>query len=133
MKLSEALETRKIGYEGSRPDYQIHDPNPNILMLDKDYSYDGNGKSVLGFNLNYLDGLNKRDKSKLLKRINKVDNSVLELGAVKAWIRTLLNKGVYDNLSVNKKIERYQELVKQFPELKKIIRRYKYSAISKGM
>jgi hypothetical protein len=133
MKLREALETRKIKYKGSRETYKIHDPNPNVLILDKDYSYDGNGKSVLGFNLNYLDGLNEKDKNSLLQRVNKLDNEVLDIKGLKSWLRSIFKVGDYEDISKDKKILRYKELVKKFPELKKAIRRYKYVAIEGKM
>ena len=133
MKLSEALETRKIGYEGSRPDYQIHDYTPNVLTIDKAYNVDGNGNSVLGFNLNYLDKLSAKEKKQLIKRVNELDNKILNIGAIKGWLKILFNRGDYEGLTTDKKIERYQEIVKKFPELKKIIRRYKHSAITKGI
>ena len=133
MTLNEALETHAIGYKGTRPDYQIHDHNPNVLMLDKDYNVDGHGNSVLGFNFNYLNELTAKQKKSLLARINKVDNKVLNINAAKAFLRKLMRKGDYKGLSKDKKIERYRRLVKDFPELKKVIRRYKYDGITKGV
>jgi len=132
MKLSEALETKKIGYLGSRPDYQVHDYNPSVLTIDKAYNVDGNGESVLGFNLNYLDNLSEKEKKQLVKKVNQLDNKIINVGAIKGWLRALFNTGDYDGLSIDKKVERYQEIVKKFPQLKKIIRRYKKSAIVRG-
>lgn len=129
MKLSEALEARKIKYKGTRPDYEIHDSSPNVLILDKDYNVDGNGKSVLGFNLNYLDSLDAKAKKKLIQKVSQLDNKILDLGALKAWLRAVLNVGDYDDLTKDQRIKRYQEIVRQFPELKKAIRRYKYDGI----
>jgi len=132
MKLDEALQLKKLAYTGTRKGYDIHDDNPNVLILDDDYKHDGNGRSILGFNLNYLDELSASDKRKLVRSINGVDNKVLDIKGVKAWIRHRFNKGDYEGLSKNKKIERYKKLVKEFPELKKVIRRYKYDGISGG-
>jgi hypothetical protein len=129
MKLFEALEHKKIAYKGSRPNYKIHDGHPNVLIIDPDYSYDGHGKSILGMNLNYLDQLTEKQKKQLIAKVNKIDATVINMGAIKTWLRTLFNRGDYDGLTVDKKIERYRKMVKNFPELKKVIRRYKYSAI----
>lgn len=129
MKLSEALEVQTIRYEGSRPDYEINDPNPTMLIIDKDYNVDGNGKSILAFNLNYLDTMAQRDKRRLVTKINRVDNRVLGIGPIKAWLRSIFNTGDYQDLSKEERIKRYKKIVDEFPELKKIIRRYKYSAI----
>lgn len=131
MTLNEALEMRKLSYEGSRADYEIHDHEPNVLILDKDYNVDGNGRSVLGFNLNYLDNLSAKQKRNLLRQINKLDNKILDIKGLKSWLKTIFNKGDYE-LSKDKRIERYKKIVAEFPELKKAIRRYKYSAIAKG-
>jgi len=125
MKLEGALEHKKINYKGSRIEYIIHDKNPNILMLDVKYKDD----SILGFNLNYLDQLTEKQKKQLIAKVNKIDATVINMGAIKTWLRTLFNRGDYDGLTVDKKIERYRKMAKNFPELKKVIRRYKYSAI----
>lgn len=132
MNLVEALQLKKLAYNGTRKEYDIHDSNPNVLILDNDYKYDGKGRSILGFNLNYLDKLSEADKRKLVRSINKLDNKVLDIKGVKAWIRHRFNKGDYKGLSTDKKIERYKKLIKEFPELKKVIRRYKYEGITGG-
>jgi len=129
MKLEEALQTRKIKYKGTRPEYEIHDDKPNVLILDDDYKYDGHGRSILGFNLNYLDELSASDKRKLVRSVNRVDNKILDIKGVKAWVSRIFNRGDYKGLSRDKKIERYKKIVKEFPELKKIIRRYKYEGM----
>jgi hypothetical protein len=129
MNLSEALRVKKIGYVGTRPNYEIHDSKPRVLTLDPEYNVDGKGRSILGFNLNYLDELSSSEKKSLVKRINQLDNKILNIEGVKAWLRSAFNRGDYKDLSVNKKIERYQKLVEKFPELRKIIRRYKYDGI----
>lgn len=130
MRLDEALEHKKIVYNGSRLTYKIHDHNPNIIILDPDYSYDSHGKSVLGFNTNYLNTLTEKQKKQLIAKINKIDAKVINMSAIKTWLRTLFNRGDYEDITVDKKIERYRKMVKNFPELKKVIRRYKYSAIA---
>jgi len=131
MKLEEALQIKKLGYKGTRPEYEIHDSKPKVLILDKNYNVDSHGNSVLGFNLNYLDELGKKDKVSLVKKINNLDNKILNIKGVKAWLRRMFNYGDYEGLSIEKKIERYKRIIKEFPELKKIIRRYKYSGITK--
>lgn len=130
MKLSEALEVQTARYEGSRPSYDINDPNPTMLIIDKNYNVDGNGKSVLAFNLNYLDSMGQKDKRRLITKVNNVDNKVLGIGPIKAWLRSIFNTGDYQNLSKDERIKRYKKIVSEFPELKKIIRRYKHSAIA---
>jgi hypothetical protein len=133
MKLSEALETRKIAYKGSRKDYTIHDSSPNVLIIDKDYNVDGNGNSVLGFNLNYLDDMDAKAKKKLIQKVNKLDNEVLNLSDLKAFLRSILKIGDYKDLTKEQRIKRYREIIKEFPELKKAIRRYKHDAIIGGI
>jgi hypothetical protein len=129
MKLSEALEVKKAIYTGTRPDYNIHDPQPTMLIIDKDYNVDGNGKSVLAFNLNYLDNMPDGEKQSLISKVNKVDNKILGIGPIKAWLKSIFSTGDYKNLSKKEKIKRYKEITRKFPELKKIIRRYKYTGI----
>lgn len=129
MKLSEALEVQSTVYTGTRPNYNINDPTPTMLIIDKNYNVDGNGKSVLAFNLNYLDTLPETEKNSLINRVNKVDNKVLGIGPIKAWLRSIFNKGDYERLSKDQKIKRYEKITKEFPELKNIIRRYKYKGI----
>jgi hypothetical protein len=128
MKLSEAMEVQTFGYGGTRPDYEINDNHPSVLIIDKDYNIDGNGKSVLGFNLNYLDSMSQKEKRRLVSKVNKVDNKIQDLNAIKSWLRSILNAGDYE-ISGAKKLKRYKEVVKKFPELKKAIRRYKYTGI----
>lgn len=130
MNLDEALQLKKLAYKGTRRDYEIHDGNPNVLILDDDYKHDSHGRSILGFNLNYLDELSASDKRKLVRSVNKVDNKILDIKGVKAWMRQILNRGDYKGFSKDKKIKRYKKIVKEFPELKKIIRRYKYNGIN---
>lgn len=127
MKLFEALETKRIVYVGTRDNYKINDNNPYILIIDKNYNVDGNGDSILAFNLNYL---NNHDIRSLINKVNEYDNKILNISGVKAWLRDFLNRGDY-NISKEKKIERYKKLIKKFPELKKAIRRYKHKGILK--
>lgn len=128
MTLNEALRVKRVGYEGTRPDYEIHDENPNILVLDPDYKHDGNGRSILGFNLNYLDDLSAKDKKSLVNHINEYDNEIMDIKGAKAWISKAFRKGHY-GFSAEGKKNRYNKIIKKFPELKKLIRRYKYSGI----
>jgi len=129
MKLSEALEIQSAVYTGTRENYTINDPHPTMLIIDKNYNVDENGKSVLAFNLNYLDTLPELEKNNLVRKVNKVDNKVLGIGPIKAWLRSIFNTGDYKKLSKSQKIKRYNKIIKEFPELKKIIRRYKYKGI----
>jgi hypothetical protein len=94
MKLDEALRLKKIGYKGTRKEYDIHDGNPNVLILDDDYKHDGHGRSILGFNLNYLDELSASERRKLVQSVNKVDNKILDIKGVKAWLRRTFKKGI---------------------------------------
>lgn len=133
MTLQEALEVREIHYKGSRTNYDINDPSPNVLILDKSYNVDGHGKSVLGFNLNYLENMDSSDLRNLIGKVNKVDEKVVGIGPLRTWLRTMLNTGNYKGLSEEERKKRYKRLVKKFPELKNIIRRYKYDAITRGI
>jgi len=127
MKLNEALKRQKIKYQSVRKNYKIHDPNPDILILDPDYPPD-KGDGILAFNLNYLDDLTKEEKKKLIKDIQKYDNSILDIKGVKAFLRKIVNIGDY-GFDKDTKIKRYRSLVKKFPVLKKIIRHYKKTGI----
>jgi hypothetical protein len=52
----------------------------------------------------------------------------MDIKGAKAWISSVLRRGKYD-FSAKEKKSRYNKLIKKFPELKKLIRRYKYSGI----
>lgn len=125
MHLSEALQVKKMSYKGTRDNYEIHDKSPVVIVLDKQYKSD----SVLGFNINYLDKMKTAEKQKLIRKISAADNKSLDLKGVKAWLKARFNKGDYSNLTKRQKIKRYEDLVKKFPELKKIIRRYKHKGL----
>jgi hypothetical protein len=131
MRLDEALKLRKISYTGTRDDYTISDSDPNILVLDPDYKHDEHGRSILAFNFNYLDSLSRSEKKKFKWRVNKVDGKLLDDNNLKTWVKDKLNIGDYEDLSKEEKIKRYKKLIREFPELKKIIRRYKYSGIGR--
>lgn len=133
MNLQEALEVREIHYKGSRRNYDVNDPTPNVLILDKTYNVDGRGKSVLGFNLNYLEDMDQKELRKLISKVNKEDEKVIGIGPLRTWLRTMLNTGNYKGLSEEERKKRYKRLVRKFPELRKIIRRYKYDAITAGI
>lgn len=130
MKLEEALKVKKIKYSGTRPEYDIHDKIPNVLVIDDHYNVDGNGDSILGINLNYLDEMPKKDLLTLLTQINQDDNKILGIGPLKAWLRSTFGYGDY-NLTKEQKINRYETIIKKYPMLKKAIRRYKYSGIKR--
>lgn len=125
MNLCEALQLKKLSYIGTRDNYEIHDKNPVVIVLDKQYKSD----SVLGFNINYLDKMKTAEKQKLIRKVSAADNKSLDLKGVKAWFRARFNKGDYSNLTKRQKIKRYEDLVKKFPELKKVIRRYKHKGL----
>ena len=127
--LVENYKRYKINYDGSRSDYEINDKRPYILALDGDYSFDNNGASILGVNLNYFNG----DIKSLVNDINKNDND----GGFKNFDMklSLKNKFSKDKESVqdwstSEKKKRYQNFIKEFPYLGKFIRRYKLSAVT---
>lgn len=126
MRLDEALKIKSIDYSGTRAHYNIHDKNPHLIILDPKYKDD----SYLAFNTNYLDSLSKKEKAAFEKKINEFDNKILGVKGFKSWLKSQFNIGEY-KLSKDKKIERYKKIVSKFPELKKIIRRYKYSGMKK--
>lgn len=118
--LTENYKRYKINYSGSRSEYEVNDKRPYILALDNDYSFDGNGSSILGVNLNYYKG----DIPALIKNINKNDN---ENGFLGFDVKMKFKKDKEWKTSEKKK--RYQNFIKEFPYLGKFIRRYKVSAI----
>lgn len=121
MTLQEALKTQKIRYSGTRDNYKINDDNPYILIIDPKYKED----SILAINLHYLD---EDSLKRLLTKIQKFDDKIVGVGLVKAFLTK--HSGIY-NLKKEKKIERYKKLIKEFPELRKAIRRYKLLGIEK--
>lgn len=133
MTLQEALEVRELSYTGSRKNYDINDGSPNVLILDKTYNVDGHGKSILGFNLNYLENMDQKDIRNLIAKVNKVDEKVVGIGPLRTWLRTMMNTGNYKGLSDEDRKKRYKKIIKKFPELKNIIRRYKHDAITAGI
>ena len=68
--IQESFKRLNLKYSGTRPDYDINDPSPYILVLDDNYNVDGKGRSILGINLSYYKG----DVKELIKKINKADN-----------------------------------------------------------
>lgn len=124
--IGEALKIQDITYKGSREEYQINDPNPHILVLDRNYKDD----SYLAFNLNYLDSLGKHERKGLVKDMQEFDASVMDLRGVKGWLIRFFRLSYYP-VSADQKKKRYEELVRKFPALLKIIRRYKHSALKK--
>lgn len=103
MQLINELKAQEFKYAGSRKDYVVHDPRPNILVLDKNYKSD----SILGYNLNYYSG----DKDALRDTVNDL---------LKQEVKFYHTK---------KKLKRYQALKEQFPFMSNFIRRYKKDAI----
>jgi hypothetical protein len=123
--LQESFKRYKLSYKGTRPDYQIHDPNPYVLALDDNYNVDGNGKSILGINLNYYDG----DVKKLVNDVNTHDNAKGFRGFdTLSRIRQALadDKDAQKQETVSKRKQRYKTFIEEFPYLGKFIRRYKF-------
>lgn len=104
MRLDEKLKDKQFAYKGTRKEYKIHDPRPDVFILDSNYKDD----SILGWNLNYYDG----DKGKLRSRVNKA------IKEIKFYKRA-------------KKLKRYHLIKEQFPFMSKFIRRYKKVGIEK--
>jgi hypothetical protein len=122
--LTESFKRYKLKYQGTRPDYEINDPNPYVLSIDDDYNVDGNGKSILGINLNYYNG----DVNKLINDVNKADNEGgyrgLD-GRIKLRKHFSKKEGNVEEWAANKRKARYNNLIENFPYLGKFIRRYK--------
>jgi len=122
--LNESFKRYKLKYSGTREDYEIHDPSPYIVSLDDEYNVDGNGKSILGINLNYYTG----DIKALIDEINKADNE----GGFKSFeMKSFLKKSLARNkdsaeewIADNKK-KRYSNFKGKFPLMLKHMRRYK--------
>lgn len=120
--LNESYKRYNLKYEGTREDYEIHDPEPYVLALDQNYNADGNGLSILGLNLNYYKG----DKKKLIKIINDFDNKNGYRGFEgKLKIKQLLKTKDIDEWEADKRKKRYDSLMKEYPFLKQYVRRYK--------
>ena len=122
--LTESFKRMRLKYSGTRPEYKIKDPNPYVLVIDDDYDVDGNGKSILGINLNYV----KTDKAKLIDDVNKNDNDKGFRGfewtsKVKYYMSR--DKSKASRWLGERRKRRYKELVEAFPHLAKFIRRYK--------
>lgn len=123
--LEESFKRYKLAYRGTRPDYEIHDPRPYVLALDDNYNVDGNGKSILGINLNYYKG----DLKKLISDVNLHDNSKGFRGFdTLSRIRQAIadDKEAEKEKTVSKRKERYKTFIEEFPYLGKLIRRYKF-------
>lgn len=126
--LTESLKRYKLNYKGTRKGYEIHDQNPYVLVIDEKYEHDGNGKSILGINLNYYKG----NVKKLIKDINKNDN---KNGFRGFEIKTKLRKKFSGEKDVTEweteeKKRRYKSIVREFPQIAKYIRRYKISGVT---
>jgi hypothetical protein len=127
--LEESFKRYNIIYTGTRKDYKIHDKAPHIIAIDQKYDVDGHGESILGINLNYYDG----DVKKLLKAINKADDKhgyrAFDM-KVKVKELTSRDEKKFQEWLKNKKIDRYEKLINEFPALGKFIRRYKINGIT---
>ena len=124
-----AFRRYNLEYKGTRENYKIHDKSPHILALDQKYNVDGHGESILGINLNYYDG----DVKKLLKQVQSADNKN-GYRAFDARVKfkefTAKDKKKFDEWFKNKKIDRYEKLISQFPVLAQYLRRYKLNGIT---
>jgi len=126
--LKESFKRYKLVYDGTRPDYKIHDPKPYVLAIDDDYNVDNNGRSILGINLNYYKG----DVNKLISNINKNDNkNGFRAFNIKAKVKYKLSKDkkAVKEWEIRNKKKRWKKLIEEFPYLGKFIRRYKISGI----
>ncbi len=122
--LNESYPRAILTYKGTREDYKINDNNPYIIMLDQSYNVDGNGESILGLNLNYFKG----DVADLIKKINKFDNESGFRGFEgKLKVKKFLKQNDVEGWEEGKRKTRFNNLMSQFPYLKKYIRRYKKS------
>lgn len=123
-KLEESYPRYTLSYKSVRPGYELKDPKPYVLALDRSYNVDGKGESILGLNLNYYDG-NIND---LIDQINKFDNELGFRGFEgKLKLKKFLKHNNVEEWETSKRKKRYNELMRQFPFLKKYIRRYKKS------
>jgi hypothetical protein len=121
--LNESYARYTIHYTGTRPEYKIHDDDPYILLIDGAYNPDNKGNSILGINLNYYQG----DVKKLINKINKFDNKQGFFGfETKLKVKKFLKTKDIEEYEVNERNRRYKTLISEFPELKKLIRRYKF-------
>jgi hypothetical protein len=123
--LQESFKRYKLVYKGTRLDYQIHDTHPYVLAIDDNYNVDGNGKSILGINLNYFDG----DQKKLIGDVNAHDNANGFRGFdTLARIRQAISddKESVKEWTVSKRKQRYKTFIEEFPYLGKFLRRYKF-------
>jgi hypothetical protein len=126
--LTESFKRMRLKYSGTRPDYQVKDPNPYVLVIDDDYNVDRNGKSILGINLNYI----KADMTKLIDDINRNDNVKGFRGfewTSKVKYHMSRDKQKASRLVGEERKRRYKELVENFPHLAKFIRRYKIQGV----
>jgi hypothetical protein len=126
--LTESFKRMRLKYSGTRPEYQVKDPNPYVLVIDDDYNVDGNGKSILGINLNYI----KADKKKLIDDVNKHDNAKGFRGfewTSKVRFHMSRDKEGASRWIGEQRKRRYKELVEAFPHLAKFIRRYKIQGV----
>lgn len=121
--LNESFPRYKLRYKGTRPDYEIHDKNPYVMAIDRQYNVDGNGESILGINLNYYNG----NAKKLIKKVNNADNEAGFKGfETKLRVKKFLNKDEdFSEYEEKQRKERYNNLIKTFPYLGKFLRRYK--------
>jgi hypothetical protein len=122
--LNESYKRYKLRYVGTRDDYEIHDKNPYVIVLDDDYNVDGNGKSILGINVNYYNG----DVKALIDEINKLDNA----GGFKSFeMKSMLKKSLardkdsVEDWIIDSKKKRYKNFKGEFPHILKYLRRYK--------
>ena len=126
--LTESFKRYRLKYLGTQENYQINDPSPYVLSIDDDYNVDGNGKSILGINLNYFNG----DLKKLIGDVNETDNKAGYKGFEGKIVlkkHFAKDKERVQEWAINKRKARYKNLIENFPYLGKFIRRYKISGV----
>lgn len=122
--LNESYPRYILQYKGTRKDYKVNDPKPYILALDQSYNLDGKGDSILALNLNYFDG----NVDDMIDQINAFDNELGFRGFEgKLKFKQIMKHKDIEEWETSKRKKRFNELMKQFPFLKRYIRRYKKS------
>lgn len=120
--LQESYPRYFIKYKGTRPDYKINDPKPYVLAIDQSYNVDGKGDSILGLNLNYFDG----NTDDLIDQINAFDNESGFRGFEgKLTLKKIMQRDNAGEWEETNRKKRFNDLMLQFPFLKRYLRRYK--------
>lgn len=122
-QLCESFHRYHLKYVGTRNNYKVHDGNPYVLVIDDNYNVDGNGRSILGINLNYYKG----HRPSLINDVNKSDNKAGFRGfETKLKLKKFLNKDEnIEEYEATERKKRYENIKDEFPFLMKFLRRYK--------